>query len=190
MYTLGRGTNNKQENLWLLRYVPLWGDAWVILFMITRLQCVQDLTAHVVQQWSVFFVSLFNLFLFLMTFFWVKSPWGLFGRSRRFGEACCLHLQGWSDELELGGIIYGGRSRSWRRKAGSESHSIPTGPFLHTSFLPFYIMLLSPSSSLEPWRLRQHASSKRWLLPTSPRDGLTQKNVNRIVTAVKILNAT
>jgi hypothetical protein len=31
-----------------------------------------------------------------MTFFWfkaVKAPCGLAGRSRRFGEACCLHLQ-------------------------------------------------------------------------------------------------
>jgi hypothetical protein len=32
----------------------------------------------------------------LMTFFWVKSPCGLAGRSQRFGDACCLHLQGWS----------------------------------------------------------------------------------------------
>jgi hypothetical protein len=26
----------------------------------------------------------------LITFFWVKSPYGLVGRSQRFGEACCL----------------------------------------------------------------------------------------------------
>jgi hypothetical protein len=30
-------------------------------------------------------------------FFWVKSPCRLVGRCRRFGQACCLHLEGWSD---------------------------------------------------------------------------------------------
>jgi hypothetical protein len=35
-----------------------------------------------------------------MMFFWVKSPCGLVDRNRRFEEACCLHLQGWS-ELNL-----------------------------------------------------------------------------------------
>jgi hypothetical protein len=29
-----------------------------------------------------------------ITFFYVKSPCGLVGRSQRFGEACCLRLQG------------------------------------------------------------------------------------------------
>jgi hypothetical protein len=31
----------------------------------------------------------------LMMFFWVKSACGLVGRSQRFGEARCVHLQGW-----------------------------------------------------------------------------------------------
>jgi hypothetical protein len=33
----------------------------------------------------------------LMMFFWAWAPCGLAGRSQRFGEAYCLHLQGWSD---------------------------------------------------------------------------------------------
>jgi hypothetical protein len=32
-------------------------------------------------------------------FFCVKALCGLFGRSQRFGEGCCLYLQGWSDEM-------------------------------------------------------------------------------------------
>jgi hypothetical protein len=31
----------------------------------------------------------------LTMFFWVKSPCDLVGKSQHFGEACCLHLQGW-----------------------------------------------------------------------------------------------
>jgi hypothetical protein len=37
--------------------------------------------------------------LLLTVFFWVKSPCGLVGRSQRLGDACRLHLQGWSDEF-------------------------------------------------------------------------------------------
>jgi hypothetical protein len=29
--------------------------------------------------------------LILIMFFWVKSPRGQIGTSRRFGEACCVH---------------------------------------------------------------------------------------------------
>jgi hypothetical protein len=32
---------------------------------------------------------------------------------------------------------------------------------------------------LQPWRWRQHASPKRWLLPTNPHGDLTQKSINR-----------
>jgi hypothetical protein len=35
-----------------------------------------------------------NIFSFLKTFFWVKVARGLAGTSRRFGKACCIHLQG------------------------------------------------------------------------------------------------
>jgi hypothetical protein len=34
----------------------------------------------------------------MMIFSWVWAPCGLAGRSRRFGEAYCLHLQGRSDD--------------------------------------------------------------------------------------------
>jgi hypothetical protein len=39
-------------------------------------------------------------------FFWIKSPCGLVGRSQRFREARCLHLQGLSDEATLLGSVY------------------------------------------------------------------------------------
>jgi hypothetical protein len=45
-------------------------------------------------------------------------------------------------------------------------------------------MIFSPSPSSRP---TQHASPKRRLLPTNPHGDLTQKNVIRIVTAVKVL---
>jgi hypothetical protein len=37
----------------------------------------------------------FNVFaaVTILMLFWVKVPCGLVGRSRRFGEAYCLHLQ-------------------------------------------------------------------------------------------------
>jgi hypothetical protein len=38
-------------------------------------------------QWQSVMNSLWEM---LMMFFWVKSPWGLVGRSQRFGEACCM----------------------------------------------------------------------------------------------------
>jgi hypothetical protein len=38
--------------------------------------------------------------------FWVKALCGPVGRSQHFGEACCLHLQGLSDELGPRGIMY------------------------------------------------------------------------------------
>jgi hypothetical protein len=41
-------------------------------------------------------VEVFKIFMVamvLMMFFWVKMPCGLAGKSQRFGEACCLHLQ-------------------------------------------------------------------------------------------------
>jgi hypothetical protein len=47
--------------------------------------------------------------------------------------------------------------------------------------------LLQPEGT---WRWRYHASLKLWLLPTSPHGNLTQKNIIRIVTAMKILNHT
>jgi hypothetical protein len=34
----------------------------------------------------------------LIMFFLVKSMYWLLDRSQRFGETCCLHLQGWSDK--------------------------------------------------------------------------------------------
>jgi hypothetical protein len=34
----------------------------------------------------------------IMLFFWVTAPCRLLGRYQRFGEACSLHLQGWSLE--------------------------------------------------------------------------------------------
>jgi hypothetical protein len=40
-------------------------------------------------------VKLRNNQAVLMIFFWVQSPCGLVGISQRFGEAFCLHLQGW-----------------------------------------------------------------------------------------------
>jgi hypothetical protein len=33
--------------------------------------------------------------MILIIFFWVKLLCGLVSRSQHFGEACCLHLQGW-----------------------------------------------------------------------------------------------
>jgi hypothetical protein len=38
--------------------------------------------------------DIFTVVTVLTTFFWVESPCGLVGRNRRFGDACCLHLQG------------------------------------------------------------------------------------------------
>jgi hypothetical protein len=35
--------------------------------------------------------------------------------------------------------------------------------------------------TLQPWRWRQHASPKSWLLPTSPDDALTETNIIRAV---------
>jgi hypothetical protein len=40
-----------------------------------------------------------HVFTFLIMSLWVKEPCGLVGRSQRFGEAYCLHLQGWSYQL-------------------------------------------------------------------------------------------
>jgi hypothetical protein len=37
--------------------------------------------------------------IILMIFFWVKSPCAFVGRSQRFGDVCCLHLQDWSKFL-------------------------------------------------------------------------------------------
>jgi hypothetical protein len=79
----------------------------------------------------------------MMTFFWVESSCGLVGISRRFGEAFCLHLQGWSECLTR-----------------------PDWPFLSPS--PIYAVSLSFCSSFQPWRWRQHSSPKHRLLPTSP----------------------
>jgi hypothetical protein len=42
----------------------------------------------------------------------------------------------------------------------------------------------------EVQRKGTHASPKRWLLPTSPHDAYTQKNIIIIVTAVKTSNLT
>jgi hypothetical protein len=89
--------------------------------------------------------KIFTAVAILIMSFWVKSSCWLVGRSQRFGEACCLHLQG---------LSYNFRN------------------------------VLSPSLglkwSLQPWRWRQHASPKRWLLPTNPRGELPQKNMTRI----------
>jgi hypothetical protein len=63
--------------------------------------------------------------------------------------------------------------------------------FFPLSTVFYFFAYLEPrqrSSSLQPWRWRQHASLKRWLLPTHPHGDLTQKNIIRIVIAVKILN--
>jgi hypothetical protein len=38
--------------------------------------------------------KIFRAVTILIVFFWVESPRGLVGRSQRFGEACCLSLQG------------------------------------------------------------------------------------------------
>jgi hypothetical protein len=43
-------------------------------------------------------------------------------------------------------------------------------------------------NALQPWRWRQHASPKRWLLPTNPHGDLTQKDIIRLFTAVNILD--
>jgi hypothetical protein len=51
--------------------------------------------------------ELFTAVAILIMLFWVNSPCDLVGRSQRFGEACCLHLQGWSDESEWGTVYVG-----------------------------------------------------------------------------------
>jgi hypothetical protein len=71
--------------------------------------------------------------------------------------------------------------------AQSLRHYVLIGFFFHTSSAATLCNPLSPSSSLQPWRWRQHASPKRWLLPTNPHGALTQKNIIRIVTAVQTL---
>jgi hypothetical protein len=38
-------------------------------------------------------LEVFTEVTILIMIFWVESPWGLIGRSRRFGETCCLQLQ-------------------------------------------------------------------------------------------------
>jgi hypothetical protein len=77
-----------------------------------------------------------------MMFFWVWAPCGLAGRSQRFGEAYCLHLQGWSDHAGI----------------------------------PWFLVW-----SLQPWRWRQYASPKRWLLPASPHGAQIQKNIIKTI---------
>jgi hypothetical protein len=63
----------------------------------------------------------------LMMFFWIKGPCRLVGRNRRFGRACCLHRQGWSDYRGLKGTIYVG----WQRgQPGGVRHS--AGPMCRT----------------------------------------------------------
>jgi hypothetical protein len=42
----------------------------------------------------------------LIMFFWVKLPCWFVGRSQHIREACCLHLQGWSDQPGLRVTIY------------------------------------------------------------------------------------
>jgi hypothetical protein len=44
-------------------------------------------------------LNAFMVIILLIMFFWVKTPFGLVGRSQHFEEVCCLHLQGWSNEL-------------------------------------------------------------------------------------------
>jgi hypothetical protein len=44
-------------------------------------------------------------------------------------------------------------------------------------FLPPYIIPLILAWSIQPWRWRQYASPKRWLLPASPHGAQTQKNI-------------
>lgn len=46
----------------------------------------------------------------LVTFFWVKSSFGLISRSHYFGEACSLYLQGWIMPFPSSGL------RPWRLK--------------------------------------------------------------------------
>jgi hypothetical protein len=163
----------------------------------------------------------------LMMFHWVWAPCGLPGRCQRFGEAYCLHLQGWSDhagnigwqegksegnglsgrcEVEIESPRPMGPGNDWLRLSypppphwrllgvtslaplQSLPHSVMIGPSFRLPFPPSYIIPLFLAWSLQPWRWRQYASSKRWLLPDSPHGAQTQKNIINIVTAVKTSN--
>jgi hypothetical protein len=50
---------------------------------------------------SIFAIFVTRSLRWVLMIFWVKSPCGLVGRIHSFGEACCLHLQGWSDHIIL-----------------------------------------------------------------------------------------
>jgi hypothetical protein len=45
------------------------------------------------------------------------------------------------------------------------------------AYRPTFKCSLLPASPLQPWRWRQHASPKRWLLPSSLHGDLTQNNI-------------
>jgi hypothetical protein len=43
---------------------------------------------------SADFYNTVNCVCYMIMFFWVLAPCRLVGRCQRFGETCCLHLQG------------------------------------------------------------------------------------------------
>jgi hypothetical protein len=89
------------------------------VFTIVKLSCRMNHTSYkLFLKWSTdnmsFEVS--TVVMILMTFFWVWAPCGLGGRSQRFGEVYCLHLQGWSDyALGIKGLYRVAGREVWRK---------------------------------------------------------------------------
>jgi hypothetical protein len=137
-------------------------------------------------------IKSFTVVTILMKFFWVKSSYGLFGRSQRFREACCLLLQDWSEPIKLTST----NQSTWllnpkelhqnchhRENLKSQIMNLYEEKTMHIIWQIKSIctkrakLLCSFLTSLQPWRWRKHASPKCWLLSTNPHRNLTQKNI-------------
>jgi hypothetical protein len=64
--------------------------------MVKRLKFLRDWLHSITNYIFILLMSVCTGQCLVLMFFWVKSPCGLVGRSQRFREACCLHLQGCS----------------------------------------------------------------------------------------------
>jgi hypothetical protein len=126
------------------------------------------------------------------------------GRTQRFGEACCLHLQGRSKEPGLrlninmipGGEIWrkGPVSEDWGRKWAwpmRRLHSFLLTLFLRLPFLQPYTYVPSESLLITLALKMETAHFSETLASTNQSTRrLNQKNIVRIVIAIVTLNLT